>query len=108
MTMTDVHLQLQLSADLERFYDLISSVAELAEVVKVKAPESAEKAAKILYKADTLADVHRVRTLDYIELAKKIDLAREEYRSILRQKEALEEQLNIKTKVIEGLRAKSL
>lgn len=82
--MKNAHLQLQAAADLQRYHDTISSLIELGILLKEKDVESARKVAKIMGEVDTLLTIHRSRSLDYFDLVEKIDIARDEYRTLKR------------------------
>ena len=87
MSITKAHLQIQAASDLSRFYKLMDELSDLAE----KHPQTKAEVAKTIAKLDTLAQIHAVRNMDYFTLVDKIDIARNEYVSVKRQNEALNE-----------------
>ena len=82
MSIEKAHLQIQAASDQSRFYALCDAVVELSKLIEGTNPEAREKCAKIIGQADTLADIHKVRSLDYFDLVDKIDTARNEYRTL--------------------------
>ena len=71
----EIELQMRMSADLKRYWDLMDTFTKLG----TDNPALAKEMALAVYEIDQLSQVQNVRNKEYLDLSSKIDIARREY-----------------------------